>query len=274
MDKEIKVCIVGLSGRLGKELRESVVRRCQAGERWSIVGGIVAPDDPQLGAELPGVDLKLSSEWKEEFNIADVIIDFSSAAGAKKALEAAKKNSIPLIECSTGLSEELEEEIISVAKHVPVIRTRNTSVGVNVMKQLVFEAAKMLGEGFEVELVELHHRYKKDAPSGTAYLLLEEVARAREVSLQDVVSLGRQGLGEPRASSEIGAQAVRGGDVAGEHTVYFFSDGERIEVTHRATSPRIFAEGALRAAKWLVAGNRSGQSSGLFSMLDVLGRTE
>lgn len=271
MSEEKRLVIVGVSGRLGRELRDAVRRRQEAGEKIQIIGGLVAESDPSLGESLSVVDGPVVSDWVPEFNAADVIIDFSSPEGAMKAVAAARTWKIPLLECSTGLDIKEEAVIQDLATVVPFIRSRNTSVGVNVARKLVYEAAKMLGEKFEVELVELHHRYKKDAPSGTAYLLLEEVARARDVPLADVLNLGRSGVGVQRKGAEIGAQAVRGGDVAGEHTVYYFSDAERIEITHRATSPRIFAEGALRAADWLITRQRSGRGPGSFTMFDVLG---
>lgn len=270
MADEIKLFIFGISGRLGQELRSAVVRRQEAGEKMRIIGGMVAESDPAFGEQLSAVETPAAAEWQPAFAEADAIIDFSSPAGTMRAVEAARESEIPLLVCTTGLSPEQEAEVQKVSSVVPLIRARNTSVGINTMRKLVQDAAKMLGEQFEVELVELHHRIKKDSPSGTAILLLEEVARAREIPLSDVLNTGRSGVGLSRKPGEIGAQAVRGGDVAGEHTVYYLSDGERIEITHRATSPRIFAEGALRAVEWLLKHKRSGGAPGSFTMFDVL----
>jgi 4-hydroxy-tetrahydrodipicolinate reductase len=268
--KITKIVIVGITGRMGAELRSAVVRFTERGTPIAVIGGIAAASDPLCGTELSGVNTPILSSWDDSFSDADVIIDFSSQDGARLACEAALASSIPLLECSTGLDEETEELVRTTASQVPVIRTNNTSVGVTVMTKLVAEAARLLDERYEIELVELHHKFKRDSPSGTAFQLLEGAAQSRGVELASVLSKGRSGTELSRTPQEIGAQAVRGGDVAGEHTVYFFGDGERIELTHRATSRSVFADGALTAALWLREQSQRGVSNGLYSMIDVL----
>ena len=265
--KEIKLCIIGITGRMGRELMAAVQRRADAGENIRVLAGIAEDKDPFIGERMPSVELPISSSWETKYNQSDIIIDFSSPAGALLAAESAIKAKKPLLECSTGLNAEEEKIVFDASKHVPLLRTRNTSLGINVLCKLVNDATRMLGESFEIELVEIHHRYKKDAPSGTALMLLEEAAKARNTDLRDVINLGRSGVGLSRPSQEIGAQAVRGGDVAGDHTVFFLADGERLELTHRATGAKTFAEGAIRAAIWLADSNRE---KGAYNMLDVL----
>ena len=268
-----KILLVGASGRMGSEIISAVKRQSahvEQGDGFKIVGGIVHESDDACGSTVDGIEHRLSSDWQPEYDEADVIIDFSSSAGAAKASSWAKSKGIALLECSTGLSDEQERLIAETAEIVPVVRARNTCVGVNVLAKLVYEAVKMLGDGVDIELVELHHKHKTDSPSGTAYLLLEEAARARGVPLSEVISCGRSGTKLSRSEDEIGAQAVRGGDVAGEHTVYLMSEGERIELTHRASKRSIWADGALRAAAWLIHHSSSGGGPGLFTMADVL----
>ncbi len=261
--------LIGASGRMGAEVIEAAARATHAGKAAEIVAGLVANDDPFLGKSLPGVKHSLDSAWKPEFTGVDVLIDFSSPAGTKKALEIARANKLPLLICTTGLGNDFDAEIKAVSSLVPVIRATNTSVGVNAALQLVAMASNLLGDGFEVEIVETHHNKKKDAPSGTALSLAESIANARKINLNDEAVCGREGLTGERSQSEIGIHALRGGDVVGEHTVYFFGQGERIEISHRARSRSIFADGAVRAATWLAATQRAGKS-GLFTMADVL----
>ncbi|MCB0322211.1 MAG: 4-hydroxy-tetrahydrodipicolinate reductase [Bdellovibrionales bacterium] len=262
----MKVVIFGVSGRMGKELLQAASRLRGQGQDIEVLAGMVAEGDPALGHTVSDVRFPLAQSWQESFDEADMLIDFSAPEGAMAALAVASTRGIPLVECTTGLSEAEEKQVALAATKTPIVRARNTSIGVSVLAQLVRRATALLGPDYEVELVELHHRHKRDAPSGTAYHLLEEVAAARGESLSDSITLGRRGVGPERRKAEIGAQAVRGGDVAGEHTVYFFGEGERLELTHRATSRRIFADGAFRAARWLAQGRKPG----LYSMLDVL----
>jgi 4-hydroxy-tetrahydrodipicolinate reductase len=269
MGEPLRILIVGISGRMGLELIGAAQRSSAAGHPVEVLGGLVAGDDPMLGREIPGALFPAAKAWQDEFSAADVLIDFSSPRGALFASQMAKEQGLPLVCCSTGLSDKEEEMIKETSLSVPMVRARNTSVGITVLKEIVSEAARLLGDSFDAEVMEVHHKHKKDAPSGTAYILLEAVAEAKGDLLKDKLVCGRFGGEAKREEGEIGVAALRGGDVAGEHTVYFFGEGERIEITHRASSRRIFAEGALRAAKWLA--QEGGRKPGLYGMLDVLG---
>ena len=167
---------------------------------------------------------------------------------------------------TTGLSEQARAEVGGRASEIPIVLAPNMSVGVNVLFRLVSQAARALGPGYEVEILEMHHRAKKDAPSGTALRLAEVAAGALGTDLDSAAVYARQGDTGARRPGSIGIQALRGGDVVGEHTVHFLADGERIELTHRATSRDNFARGAVRAARWV-----AGKPAGLYDMQDVLG---
>lgn len=193
----------------------------------------------------------------------DVLIDFSSPPGLASALCLARQAEIPIVSGTTGVSDALMLEVAETATRVAVLHATNMSLGVAVLAQLVERAAAALPSSFEPELVEVHHRRKKDSPSGTALTLADAVDRGRGV-LHRRVS-GRDGLVGERATDELGVLAVRGGDVVGEHTVFFFGDGERLELTHRATDRAIFARGALAAARWIV-----GRPAGRYAIADVV----
>ena len=270
MNQDYGILLVGASGRMGTEIISAVGRRNVSGQQLKVVGGIVHADDPLFGTRLPGIEHPLSDHWQDAYSDAEVIIDFSSPSGAAKTLTFACEKKLALLECSTGLTADQETSVADAAKTISIVRARNTSIGIAVLSRLVFEAARLVPESFDIELVELHHRYKVDSPSGTALHLLEEAARAKGKPLREVLRSGRHGDSK-RGAGDIGAQAVRGGDVAGEHTVYFMSDGERIELAHKASDRRIFADGALTAADWLVAHARAGKPPGLFGMSDVIG---
>jgi len=197
---------------------------------------------------------------------ADVWIDFSTPAAAVPNAEAAAAAGAAIVIGTTGVSAADKEKIAAIAKTIPVVLTPNMSMGVNVMLKLVADAARMLGPGYDIEIVETHHRAKRDAPSGTALRLGEAVAEATGRDLATTARFERHGDIGPRTQSEIGMQTLRGGDVFGDHTVFFFGQGDRVEITHRASSRDTFAHGAVRAALWL-----AGKPAGLFDMRDVLG---
>jgi 4-hydroxy-tetrahydrodipicolinate reductase len=197
---------------------------------------------------------------------ADVWIDFSVPVATMANLEAAVAAGAAMVIGTTGLSAAEKETIAAAAKTIPVVLSPNMSVGVNVMLKLVADAAAMLGSGYDIEIVETHHRAKRDAPSGTALRLGEAVAEGSGRDFAATARYERHGDIGPRTQAEIGMQALRGGDVFGDHTVYFLGQGDRIEITHRASSRDTFARGAVRAALWL-----SGKKAGLFDMRDVLG---
>ncbi len=269
MASPVRICLVGASGRMGQEIAAAVERRQQSGEDIKVIGGIVAGDDPKLGHAVRGVEGLLSAKFENSFSESNVVVDFSSPEANALVVEIARARKVPLLVCTTGLNSDAILSLEQLSLTVPIIRASNTSVGVNVMLQLVQNAAKMLGKEFDIEIVETHHRGKKDAPSGTAVSLAQAVGEVRGLKYPNGFRLTREGEC-PRVEGEIGVQTLRGGDVAGEHTMYFYGNGERLEITHRATSRTIFAEGAVKAATWLVEKHKSGTTSGIFSMMDVL----
>ncbi len=240
-----KLVIVGSQGRMGKMLLDCAARQPDL----QVVGQIDQGDD--LAAVIGG---------------ADAAIDFSfhEATPAVAALCAARGKA--LVIGTTGHIEGEKSAIRAQASRIPIVWSANYSTGVNTLFWLTRKAAEILGPGFDLEVVEMHHRLKKDAPSGTATTLAEILADVRHQQLKDVVRHGRQGLTGERTAAEIGMHALRGGDVVGDHTVIFATNGERVELTHKASSREVLANGALRAAKWVV-----GKPPGLYDMQDVLG---
>jgi 4-hydroxy-tetrahydrodipicolinate reductase len=194
---------------------------------------------------------------------AEVLIDFSSATAAAAVCDAALKSSAGLVIGTTGHSAKEKQVIETASKKIPIVLASNFSVGVNALFALTEQTAKILGDDFDLEIVEVHHRMKKDAPSGTAKTLSEILQRARKTKN---LRHGREGMIGERERSEIGIHSVRGGDVVGDHSVIFAGQGERVELTHRASSRETFARGALRAARWVI-----GKPAGLYDMRDVLG---
>ncbi|PWG01597.1 4-hydroxy-tetrahydrodipicolinate reductase [Sphingosinicella humi] len=198
-------------------------------------------------------------------NAPDVFVDFSAPEALEKHLGEAVAAGKPIVIGTTGLTAGHQRMIDEAATRIAVLQAANTSLGVNLLAHLVRETAARLGEDWDVEIVEMHHRHKKDAPSGTGLLLGRAAAEGRGVDLDAVADRGRDGMGE-REAGRIGFAALRGGSVAGDHHVIFAGDGERIELGHRAESRAIFAQGAIRAALWL-----AGKPAGRYSMNDVLG---
>jgi len=236
---QIRVALVGAAGRMGQA-----------------IASVAASENAEIVAKLDSGDRITSAN-------ADVLIDFSSAAAAEAVCDAAMKSSTALVIGTTGHSAKEKEAIEAAAQKIAVVFASNFSIGVNALFSLTEQAAKMLGENFDLEILETHHRLKKDAPSGTAKTLAEILQRTRNT---EKLCHGREGILGERAKSEIGIHSVRGGDVVGDHTVIFAGQGERVELTHRASSRETFARGALRAARWVV-----GKSPGLYDMRNVLG---
>lgn len=198
--------------------------------------------------------------------IADVLVDFSAPAALEEHLNAARASGTPIVVGTTGLSSASHALIDDAARDIAVLQTGNTSLGVALLARLVRDAASRLGTDWDIELVEMHHRHKVDAPSGTALMLGDAAAAGRETTLADSSVQGRAGLVGARATGTIGFASLRGGSVVGDHSVVFAGDGERIELTHRADERAIFARGAVRAALWL-----AGQPAGRYTMDAVLG---
>lgn len=270
--KTTRILITGVGGRMGSTL----VRVAQASQELTVVAGTERPGASGVGkdaGELAGVG-HLGAKVYDTLAKAvdeskpDVVVDFTTAEASLTHAKICKQKGVRFVCGSTGFSTEERAELAELARTVPMVVAPNMSVGVNVVIQLAGQLAAVLGEGYEVDVLEAHHKRKKDAPSGTALRLAEEVA-ARTGRTREQFRMSREGLIGERPPDEIGLQTLRGGDVVGEHTVYFFGEGERIELTHRATSRDQFAQGALRAARWL-----SQQRPGLYDMQDVLGLRE
>jgi 4-hydroxy-tetrahydrodipicolinate reductase len=217
-------------------------------------------------------ELKITGQVDQGDNLADVlargdaVIDFSFHTATAGVAELCAKHRKALVIGTTGHKEEEKAAIRAHAAAIPMVWASNYSTGVNTLFWLTRRAAEILGPGFDLEVVEMHHRLKKDSPSGTATTLLEILAEARKLQLKEALRHGREGIVGERTSNEIGIHAIRGGDVVGDHTVIFAANGERVELTHKASSRETFANGALRAAQWVVR-----QKPGLYDMQDVLG---
>jgi 4-hydroxy-tetrahydrodipicolinate reductase len=254
--------IVGALGRMGRALQE-------AGLSAGIpVEGLV--DRPELAgtpSPVDGVAVSCVSDWRDTIAAGRVVIDFSTPASTLALCREAVNHRMALVIGTTGMGAEGDAAVAEAARHVPVVFAANYSVGVNLLLELVQKAAQVLGSRqFDAEIVEAHHKHKKDAPSGTALMLAKSLAAGRGVNLNDVACWGREGITGERPEGQIGIHAVRGGDVVGDHTVSFLGDGERVMLSHIATSRRTFAEGAVRAAEWA-----SRQPAGLYTMRHVLG---
>ncbi|MBK9140079.1 MAG: 4-hydroxy-tetrahydrodipicolinate reductase [Verrucomicrobia bacterium] len=241
-----RVVIVGSKGRMGQALITCAARQSHA---LKIVGQVDQGDE--LGSVIEG---------------GDVVIEFALHHVTPGVAALCAQRGKPLVIGTTGHSEDEKAEVTKAQTRIPMVWASNYSTGVNTLFWLTRKAAEILGPGFDLEIIEMHHRLKKDAPSGTATTLAEILADVRRVQLRDAARHGRVGLVGERTAGEIGIHAVRGGDVVGDHTVIFAAGGERLELTHRASSRETFANGALRAAQWLV-----GRLPGLYSMQDVLG---
>ena len=255
----IDVCVLGPSGRMGRLLVEHIQERGDL----RLVAAVDRPDGELVGSEVaPGV--RASADLSTGLAAAAVYIDFTEPEATLAAAEAAARvGSVAAVIGTTGLTDAAHAAIDALATVAPVLVAANFSLGVNVLLDLAERAARALGPGFDIEVVEMHHKHKRDAPSGTALALADALTAGRDGNLQR--QLTRAGDVGPRARKELGVMAVRGGDVAGEHTAYFLGQGERIEITHRAGSRSIFAHGALRAAAWL-----ANRPPGRYSMRDVL----
>lgn len=259
----MKLAIVGASGRMGRALV-----RLAAAEGHELVGAVVSPTSTALAqdaGELAGVGplgVLTSADVASALLGAEVVVDFSTPASLTRLAPLAARAGIGLVTGTTRLDAACEAALTRASAEIPVLSAPNTSLGVHLLVELLRTAVAQLGPGFDVEIVETHHRAKVDAPSGTAMLLAAAVTDARAGL---VVTAGREGLVGPRRDDELGVLAVRGGDVIGDHQVFLLGPGERIELTHRATHRDLFARGALRAARFV-----AGRVAGRYAMADVL----
>lgn len=266
----VRVGIYGALGRMGQMLvRTLVLEADDESSKVVLTRAILSPHDAHVGRDIGPlcgqgvIGIEATADLQASLAACDVLIDFSTAAATTLLVPAAEQARVPLVIGTTGLSAAVLQAIEAASKHIPIVRSANMSPGVNVLLGLVQKASRALAD-YDAEIVEIHHRHKRDAPSGTAQLLAGAIQDGRAQACRAVT--GRQGLCGPRDKAELGILAVRGGDVVGDHTVMLLGSGERIELTHRASSREVFARGALRAARWVVA-----QSPGEYSMADVLG---
>ncbi len=263
----LHVAIAGASGRMGRSLLEILAQAPDA----RLVGALERGQSPYLGrdaGELVGAPcgVAISADIERTLATADVLIDFTRPEGTLRHLAACDVLKVKMVIGTTGFSEQHRERMSDVGQRIGIVAAPNMSVGVNLIFKLLDTAARVLAEGYDIEIVEAHHRHKVDAPSGTALRMGEVVAQAVAHDLASCAVYGREGVTGERNPSTIGFATVRGGDIVGDHTVLFAGIGERVEITHKASSRATFAQGALRAARWL-----ANRPAGLYDMQDVLG---
>ena len=256
-----RVCVLGPSGRMGRALLDAA----QGRNDLRIAAAVDRPDAQGLGATL-AAGLIASADLEAGLAACDVYIDFTTPAATRAVAEAAARQRRAAVIGTTGMQAADEAALDQLARAAPIVVAGNFSLGVNLVLGLVRQAARALGPEWDAEVVETHHRAKRDAPSGTALMIARAIAAGHGADYDSVKRHARDGDVGPRPRGEIGVSSVRGGDVIGEHTAFFFGAAERLEISHRATSRAIFAVGALRAAAWVVA-----QPPGRYDMLDVLG---
>ena len=263
----MNIAVAGATGRMGRALVDTVVHAPDA----ELAAALEQRGNPAIGkdaGELAGepCGVRISDDVTGALEGCDVLIDFTRPEGTMRHLEACRGRGLKFVIGTTGLSEDEKRAISAAARDIAIAMAPNFSVGVNVMFRLLHVAATALQDGYDVEVVEAHHRHKVDAPSGTALRMGEIVAGALGRDLEKSAIFGREGVTGERKSETIGFATVRGGDTVGDHTVMFLGTGERLEITHRANSRANYAQGALRAARFLMD-----RKNGLYDMQDVLG---
>jgi 4-hydroxy-tetrahydrodipicolinate reductase len=266
--RKLKLAVPGAAGKMGRMILKVISETPST----QLVAAIERPASTLLGqdagvvAGLPPFGVTVQKELEDALDKADVIIDFTAPAATAWTVSRAAEREVAMVIGTTGLGEAEKRAIWHAAERIPIVLSANMSLGVNVLFGLLAQAAKALGDDYDVEIVEAHHRQKKDAPSGTALAMANVLAEALERDLATVARYGRQGETGARPPKEIGIHALRGGDIVGDHTAFFCGLGERLEITHRASSRETFARGAVRAAEWL-----RDRDPGLYDMQDVLG---
>ena len=269
MKEQLNIFVCGANGRMGKQIISLVL----LDNDLCLAGAVEHPDCPVLGAD-SGInagakqtsvsitsDLRRSLEKKR-----GVVIDFSSVDSTMENVKRAIQFEVPIVIGTTGFSQEQRDIILDAGKKVPVLFTPNMSIGMNVIFKLVEQATRVLHDDFDIEITEVHHRHKVDAPSGTALRIARLACEAAGLEFPKALVHQREGKTGERTRKEVGMQVLRGGDVVGEHTVYYLGEGERIEIKHIATSRSTFAAGAIRSAKWLRE-----KAPGIYDMENVLG---
>ena len=262
-----KIAIAGASGRMGQMLVDAV----RSADDCTLTGALDLASSPAIGhdagahaGQTSGVTI--TADLRAGLQSSQVLIDFTRPEGTMAHLQACRELGVGMVIGTTGFSEAQKAEIAEAAKTIPVMMAPNMSVGVNVTLKLLEMAAKALSTGYDIEVIEAHHRHKVDAPSGTALKMGEVIASALGRDLKDCAVYAREGVTGERDPSSIGFATIRGGDIVGDHTVLFAGTGERIEISHRSSSRATYAQGSLRAVRFL-----AGKKSGLFDMFDVLG---
>lgn len=264
----VKIAVNGAAGRMGGR----IITAIKETEGLELAGALEMADHPMLGQDAGSIagcgplGVTITDSHEEALRDAEVLIDFTFPEVTLKNLEICARLGKKIVSGSTGFTPEQRAEAEKYADQIPVVLAPNMSVGVNACFKLLKETAKILGPEFDVEIVELHHNQKKDSPSGTAVRMGEIVADALDRDYQESAVYHREGMCGARTKEEIGMQTVRGGDIVGEHTVYFIGMGERIEITHRAMSRDMFSRGAVRAAAWI-----ADKKPGIYDMQDILG---
>ncbi|WP_211364203.1 4-hydroxy-tetrahydrodipicolinate reductase [Propionivibrio limicola] len=263
----IRIAIVGASGRMGRMLIEATLKD----ERAELVAAIDQPGTPAIGkdaGELVGMPcgVPVTSDAEAGIAKADCLIDFTRPEGTLEHLEFCRRHKVSIVIGTTGFSDEEKQVIAETAAEIPVVFAPNMSVGVNLVFKLLDTASRILNQGYDIEIVEAHHKHKIDAPSGTALRMGEVIAEALGRDLKECAVYGREGVTGERDPSTIGFATVRGGDIVGDHTVMYCGTGERVEISHKAGSRMPYALGSLRAARFLAE-----KANGLFDMQEVLG---
>ena len=260
-----KLVVVGAAGRMGRRILSLAIES----NKFDIIAAVERKDNPDIGKDaglLAGskpINVKFDSSYPAG---ADVAIDFSLPEAANRTIEHCTENNIALVLGTTGLSDEQREQMKSASKKIAIVYATNMSVGMNILFSLAGKVAKMLGEEYDIEIIEQHHRFKKDAPSGSAITLAENICKATSRDFPGSLTHGRFGKDTLRQKNNIGMHAVRAGDIVGKHDCIFSTLGETLILSHTAHSRDTFARGALRAAEWLVD-----KKPALYSMADVLG---
>jgi 4-hydroxy-tetrahydrodipicolinate reductase len=264
----VKVGVVGVAGRMGQMLLKMLINA----PGIVVVGGTERRGSIALGQDigaLAGSDplgISVGDDPSLLFDTADVVVDFTNPTATVQHAQMASRTGCALVIGTTGFDNDQLNALYRAAQKAPIVLAANMSLGINLLQQVVEEVARILDPDWDIEIVEMHHRAKIDAPSGTALALGEAAARGRGQNLRRISRRSRDGQVGPRVKGEIGFAALRGGDVVGDHTVIFAADGERVEITHRAASREIFARGAVKSVLWA-----AGKRPGLYSMRDVLG---
>ena len=263
----IKLAVFGSAGRMG----QAIIRASLRFPDISMAAAIEAEKCPALGqdagvlAGIGEIGIKIAADAGRALKLADAAVDFSAAAATVEHVRLAAEHRKPMVIGTTGLDDAQSAFVRTAARTIPIVWAANMSLGMNLLFSLVRQAARNL-KHYDIEIIETHHRHKKDSPSGSALRLAEAAADGAGLDMKTSAIYGRKGLLGARPNAQIGIHSVRGGDVVGDHTVLFADDGERLELTHRASSRESFAMGALKAAEWIGA-----QPAGLYSMRDVLG---